>query len=253
MSRLRSSFRAASVHFGLSAAIAALCAVLVFTVWYPYPYREISGGRILFQILVAVDVVCGPLLTFILFNPLKSRRMLVFDLGVVVLIQVAALGYGLWSVAQARPLYLAFEGDRFRVVGRADVALDELPRAPAGYQELHFGSPKLLGVKLLKSNDRDFVDSIEQSLAGNHPAYRPARWVPFEQQQFTAAANAQPLNELSKISPTANAEALAWLAQAQLKADDVGFYFLLAEMRSDWVVLVSKRSGLPLHFVVMGE
>ncbi len=50
------------------AGSAVLCtgfALLVFAVWYPYPYREISGGRELFTLVVAVDVVLGPLITFV--------------------------------------------------------------------------------------------------------------------------------------------------------------------------------------------
>ena len=48
-------------------------ALLVFAVWYPYPYREISGGRDLFLLVVAVDVVLGPLITFAVFNRAKPR------------------------------------------------------------------------------------------------------------------------------------------------------------------------------------
>ena len=78
--------------------MALLAAALVFGLWYPYPYREISGGRELFFIIVAVDVVMGPLLTFAVFNRKKPLKELKRDLGVIVLLQLAALGYGLWTV-----------------------------------------------------------------------------------------------------------------------------------------------------------
>ena len=51
---------AAFAHLGLSLAVAALAAALVFFVWYPYPYNEVSGGRELFFLVVAVDVVAVP-------------------------------------------------------------------------------------------------------------------------------------------------------------------------------------------------
>ena len=50
----RSRFRAASIHLALSALVAALAALLVFAIWYPYPYREISSGRELFMLVVTV-------------------------------------------------------------------------------------------------------------------------------------------------------------------------------------------------------
>lgn len=41
-------FKASGIHLGLSLVMASLAALLVFGIWYPYPYREISGGRELF-------------------------------------------------------------------------------------------------------------------------------------------------------------------------------------------------------------
>ena len=46
----KDKLRAAGIHLGLSLLVAALAAALVFGVWYPYPYREISGGRALFDL-----------------------------------------------------------------------------------------------------------------------------------------------------------------------------------------------------------
>ena len=63
------AIRAALLHLAGSVLVAALAAALVFLVWYPHPYGLLSGGLHLFLILVSVDVVCGPLLTLVLFNP----------------------------------------------------------------------------------------------------------------------------------------------------------------------------------------
>ena len=44
--------RAGTIHFGISVGVALLAALLVLLVWYPYPYREVSGGRELLLILI---------------------------------------------------------------------------------------------------------------------------------------------------------------------------------------------------------
>src|SRR6478609_8700249 len=98
-------FKASAIHLGISLAIAVLAAMLVFGIWYPYPYRELSGGRELFLLLVSVDVILGPLITLAIFNRAKPRKELRRDLAVVGLIQLAALGYGLWTVFVARPVH----------------------------------------------------------------------------------------------------------------------------------------------------
>ena len=77
--------------------------------------------------MVGVDVVCGPLLTLVLFNPAKSRRELRLDLSLVAVIQLAALAYGLYSISLARPVIQAFETDRFAVVSAVEIDPGQLP------------------------------------------------------------------------------------------------------------------------------
>ena len=107
--RFSAAFKASSIHFLGSLLVAAFAAALVFLLWYPFPYRELSGGKELFILIVGVDVVCGPLLTAVLFNPFKPRTELWRDLGLIALIQIAALVFGIFTVWQARPLFLALE------------------------------------------------------------------------------------------------------------------------------------------------
>ena len=64
--RFFASFRVAGVHLLCGILLMALFALWIFLVWFPYPYYKISNGAILFLILMAVDVVTGPVLTFVL-------------------------------------------------------------------------------------------------------------------------------------------------------------------------------------------
>ena len=118
--RIRFAAKAALLHLGLSLLAAAGVAWLVFGIWYPSPFHEVTGGRTLFLILMAVDVVCGPVLTFVLYNPSKSRAKWRLDVCLIVFTQLGALAYGLGQVASARPLFVALEGDRFRIVQAFD-------------------------------------------------------------------------------------------------------------------------------------
>lgn len=145
--RGKSAAKAAAVHFFVSAVVATSAAILVFGLWFPFPYRELAGGRDLFLIVVTVDVICGPLLTAVLYNPLKSRRELVFDLTLVALIQLAALVYGLYQVAQSRPVYLVFEVDRFHAVTAADIQPGALKPELGGLHVLSWVGPRTIGVR----------------------------------------------------------------------------------------------------------
>src|SRR5207253_6942312 len=143
----RPRLRAAVVHLAFSILVAIATALLVFSLWYPPPYREISGGRELFQLVVAVDIVLGPLLTFAVFNLAKPRAELKRDLAIIVALQLAGLAYGLWTVHQARPLHMVFEYDRFRVVHQADIPSELESKVPAGIEFAPAGRPTLLALR----------------------------------------------------------------------------------------------------------
>ena len=137
-----SRIRAATIHLGCSLAVAALAAALVFTLWYPWPYRIVSGGTELFALLVSVDAVIGPIITLAVFDQRKPQATLSRDLVIVVLLQLTALGYGLHTTFIARPVVLAFEGQRFRATTAVQVAEEELPEAPASLRSLPIDGPR---------------------------------------------------------------------------------------------------------------
>jgi len=120
MSRLRAFL----VHLSLSAAVVGSGFAIVFFVWYPQPYFEVVGAWYLIRILFIVDVVLGPLLTFIVFK--SGKPGLKFDLTVIALVQVAALVYGATIIYQERPYYMVFAVDRFELVARKDLDLTQI-------------------------------------------------------------------------------------------------------------------------------
>ena len=93
--RVKAALSAGFKHLILSALVASLAAAVVFGLWYPGAYSALAGGRSLFLLLIAVDVVCGPLLTTIVYSPAKPRSELIRDIGIIVGLQFAALVYGL--------------------------------------------------------------------------------------------------------------------------------------------------------------
>src|SRR5262245_41345132 len=89
-----SRVRPAVMHLLASALLAGLGAFLLVRLWYPYPLSTLAGGLELLAILFSVDVVLGPLLTFVVATPGKRLRVLAKDMAVIVSMQMLALGYG---------------------------------------------------------------------------------------------------------------------------------------------------------------
>lgn len=240
--RLQAALKAMGVHFVLSVLIAGLVALLVFAVWFPYPYREFAGGKDLFLLIVGVDLVCGPLLTLVLYNPSKSKRELVTDMGLVVLLQLAALCYGAWTMYQVRPLYLVHEIDRFKVISLADVDAAELELVPETLKVRFFEQPKTVSLRELSQEERKkvLIESISGGRDyGDHPSY----YLPYDAVQATKAfAKAKPLAEFIKKYPEKQ-PAIGKLA-LPAGAQAVQLRYLPIKARQDWVAVLDGKGEI---------
>jgi hypothetical protein len=231
--------KAATWHLALSLAAALLAAALVFWLWYPGPYRNLSGGSGLFFLVVSVDVVLGPVLTFAIFDKAKGWPHLRRDLTVIVALQLAALVYGLHTVYVARPVALVFEKDRFRVISAADVYQPELPEAAADYQRLPLTGPWTLGLRDVSRGDESNDAVLMAVLQGVDTSQRPIFWVPYAQTQAKAAARARPLADLHKRYPAETTAINGPLLERGI--DPVQARFLPVIARGNWVALLDGK------------
>lgn len=247
--RIRSAFAASLKHLLGSLVVALTAAALVFGLWYPYPYSELVGGRELFLLLISVDVICGPLLTLVVFDPKKPGRELWRDIGIVVLLQLTALVYGLNTVAQARPVFLAYEKDLFRVVRMPDIDIRHLADAPEPLRDPGLFGPRLIGVRVEKPGSPNYLKSIKLSLNGLPSAFRPGNWVDYKQQRSELLDHARPLGKLRHKYPDQASMIDAAIAKAALPEGQLGYLPLTAGTHTDWVVLVSLSDAQPKGFL----
>lgn len=241
--RLRAASRVAGWHLLCSVALALLSAAVVLGLWYPYPYRELSGGRELFLLIIGVDVVCGPLLTLVMFNPKKSRRELGLDLGIVAALQLCALGYGMWTTWQARPLFLALEVDRFKVVMSADIDHGVLKDLPASLAPLPFGGVRTVALrppKTVEEKNEVLFAAIE---GGRDYAERPGFYVAYEgAAALKALDRAKPLDAFLKKYPDQRLKVEALAREAHVAVAD--WKYLPVVGRQDWVALLDKDANI---------
>ena len=241
--RFKDASKASSIHLAGSLVVAAFAAALVFLLWYPYPYRELAGGRELFLLIVAVDVVCGPLLTMVLFNRAKPRSELWRDLGFVAVIQLVALGYGLFTVWQARPLFLAQELDRFKVVMAADVDSAALASLASSLKPSLISGPFVVALREpLDSKERNKV-MFESIKGGRDYAERPEFYLPYEgANALKSLKRAKPLSAFLEKYPEQKdaAEKLA----VDKKADLAQWVYLPVVARQDWVAVLDKQAQI---------
>jgi hypothetical protein len=231
----------------LSIVVALLAALLVFMIWYPGPYRELSGGRELFLLVVSVDVICGPLLTMVLFNPSKPRRALIRDLSLVVVIQLAALSYGLWTVWQARPLFLVQEIDRFKVIAAPDLAGSSLAALPEHLKPTFFSSPIVVAIRDPKNPEERNTVLFESLAGGRDYAERPDFYLPYEgKAALKSLMRAKSISVFLQKNPDQE-NAVKTLAKSKgVKLDE--WMYLPVVARQNWVALLDQRGYIQGFF-----
>jgi len=104
-------FQAFIIHLGLSLVIFAVLLLLIMQFWYPGFLFTTSGGWDAVRLIIGVDLILGPLLTLLVFNPKKAS--LKKDLSVIALVQTLALAWGTHTIFDTRPVALGFFNNEF--------------------------------------------------------------------------------------------------------------------------------------------
>ena len=240
-SLMRARLHAFAIHFAISALITLAVIGLVFFIWYPAPLHTAVGVTQIFLILLAVDVVLGPLLTLLVYK--VGKKTLVIDLTVIALLQLSALGYGLWTVAEGRPAWLVFSVDRFELVRINDIDERKLDEAAAEYSKPSWFGPKwaagLSPINLEEKNELMF----EAVAGGPDVAQRPNLYQPLSSQSEAVRQKALPISELNKFNSAEHAH------QLLVRYPTASGWLPLSANAQDMVVLVNKDTAEVISIV----
>ena len=120
---LSHKIRATCIHLCVSIILFLMIASWIYLTLYPSFYFNMSGGLQGLWLMLGVDVILGPVLTFLVFNPNKEKREILTDFIIIGFIQLSALAYGMHTVYQERPkLVLMFDQGTATVLNAREVA-----------------------------------------------------------------------------------------------------------------------------------
>jgi hypothetical protein len=242
-------FQAAGIHLAISCVIAIVLVVLMWWVWYPGPLFSAMGGGKLLLLIVGIDVVMGPLITLVIFNPKKkSLRM---DLSIIALLQVAAFFYGASIMFISRPVYITFAGDRFDVMSESRMVKSELHLVT----NPEFKSIPLWGPKYAAFKKPDSIEENNRILV--HPQ-APAdlgafaqHLVVYDEMAKVAATKGKPLAALRRKDEASGPALDAFLKKNGLEESKV-VYVPVVTRATDLVAILDSTSG-KLHGLVVAN
>ena len=243
----REKARAFAVHFVITLLFSASAAALVFLVWFPDPFHKMLGGTRLFEILVMCDLGLGPLTSFIIYSSKKSRRALLFDYTVVGIVQLAAFVYGLYAVANTRPVYIVSVGDRLEVISAGEIDDADLAKGADPYRKRPAYGPRLVGIQEPQDpKERD--EMLFTALAGKDYSVLPAYYVPYEQNLPEIRRRSKPVSELEKRHPEAKPLVADAVARLHVPVEKL-VWLPVKHAKGFWTVLLDADTGRPASWL----
>lgn len=184
------------LHLLISILIALAILAIVFFIWYPSPLAKAVGVTHIFLMLLVIDVILGPLLVFLVYK--EGKKTLKIDLIVIILIQVTALSYGLYSIAQARPVWIAFNQDRFELVRKNEIKAENIMKAKFQYQKPTWLWPQYVAVKQTDDLQERQIEQMTAMLNGISLAQYPERYISLDQTKIQIQKQSRNLSQLTQ-------------------------------------------------------
>lgn len=168
--------KASGIHLLLSLVVISLAIGLIIYYWFPNSLVHVSNFKEIALLIVSIDLILGPLLTFIIFKP--KKKGLKFDLSAIATFQACALVYGLFTLYQAHPVYIAFNIDRFTLVS----AIEAKPENALNneFNVSKYALPKLVVAKIPEGEKARSDFLIEVMSGSPDVAFRPDLYQPYE-------------------------------------------------------------------------
>jgi len=238
-----SRLQAFGFHFLASAAVIAIIFSFVKLVWYPHQLFEAADGFELLKILVLVDLILGPLIMLIIFNP--TKKSLKFDVSAVLICQLLFLGYGVWSLYTVRPVYIAFVENQFFLVKANEIEDSDLNQVQnPELKNLPKLGPIFVGTKLPDSKEISEKVSLMKMFGmgiQNLPQYHTR----ISDVRNNVLSSAKPISELNIDKK--DKEQLEQLTQNSSEKNNELLFIPLTTRVKQLFVIIDAKSGSPLR------
>ena len=222
-------------HLLISFFIALVVVGLVFFVWYPSPLATAVGVTQIFLMMLAIDVIVGPVLGLLVYK--EGKKTLKIDLSIIIALQISALGYGIYSIEQGRPVWVAYNVDRFELVRKNEIIDDHIDKASPQYQQISWFKPQYVAVEFAKDANVRNDDLFAEALGGISIAQKPERYVDFVQAKPQLQQRTKSLKELNQYNDVKQVERIV-----SKYPQATGFVPLKANA-VDMTVLINKEKG----------
>ncbi len=148
--------------------------------------------------LIVTAAFIGPAMTWLVYS--KGKRGLLLDLVVISLIELAAFGWGAFSLYQNRPYFMVYTVDRFEVLSGRDVDFSWISEPK--FLDKPFSGPIVLFANM-PSDPAAYQKLLREVMFEGKPdlQFRPEFWSLYPERKQLALQKSRPLNDLRDNRP----------------------------------------------------
>ncbi|SFT66272.1 hypothetical protein [Pseudoalteromonas lipolytica] len=224
-------------HLLLTLLVSVLPFLIFYNIWYPEEIIELTGGRGVLEIFIIVELLLFITIATLLFLSRKdSNKEIIIKYSFLCILQISASAIGYKTLYEAKPVYIAYEFNRFRVVRPIDLLGESNKFTPYNLMS----GPEIIGTEKLAPSNPEFLMSIKDAINGNHPSFKVARQIEYQPIKSEVLKNAQNIKELTQE----NIEKIQLFSQLHdLDLDNLVYYPLTSHYSDEWIVLLDKKSA----------
>lgn len=224
-----------SYHLALSLFVGLVIILIVFLIWYPAPLATATGVTHLFLMMLGIDMVIGPILGLIVYK--DNLKVFKRDLSFICIVQVIAMGYGVYTIAQGRPVWLVYSVDRFELIRNNELIYKNSDKIQKEYKYPSWFGPVVVGSQLNVDSKVRNNEMFEDILGGISIAQKPQYYTDFKEVNLDLQKHIQDIKLLFQFNDTN-------LVQNVLKKHpDADSFVPLKANEVDMTVLLHKHTG----------
>ena len=236
-----SKLKAFVIHLFISIAIVTCVVILMLILWYPGAYFKLMGGKKLIFLISGIDVFLGPLLTLIVFK--AGKKSLTLDLTCIAILQIVAMGYGLYVMFLSRPVFTVFSKDAFYVASSIDIVPSELAKAKKyEWRSLSITGPKIVStIPPIKNDKQEFAIQnlyVQIGVIQDFPRF----YDDYTKHQAEVILTGRTLNKLISNNPGNKEEVDRFLKITKLPIDNF-LWLPISSVVSEMTAIVDAKTG----------
>jgi len=208
--------------------------------FFPRLFINISDFKEIATILITVDLILGPILTFVVFQP--QKKSLKLDLSVIAAIQLGALIYGAYALFQVHPVYITFNVDRFSIINAKDAE-------PEKAQLDEFNISKLTSAKFAYAKMPDDIKKrndiiLNAAMGGGDLDQHEEYYEPYEN-HIDEIINKGINKEILLEAADSDKEIYKFLNKQEKELDNLVF-LPINNNKKDAIIVLDKKTAKPI-------